>query len=234
VRGGGVGLQRPGCWATHVSAPPAAILPLPDTLPFELAATFFQPTCAAYIALHDVAQLGEGETVIVVGAAGAVGSQVVQLALAAGADVIGVVGRPGSLGRVPPGARALAIGDEAAVAALAADRPGTLLVDTLGGPDLVGRLRWVRGGGRAVIVGYVHGMTSELQIPTWMMDDVALLPMNMLSRDERARALAPELAGRVDRGELVIELEHVALSEVPAALSRLSEGAIAGRAVVRL
>ena len=234
VRGAGVGLQRPGCWAEFVSVPADAVLEVPATLSPELAATFFQPTCAAWIALYDVASLREGETVIVVGAAGAVGSQVVQLALAAGNEVIGVVGRAGSLSRVPAGARAVLMTDQAAVRDLEERRPGTLLVDTLGGDNLIGRSHWVGPGGRVVVIGYLQGMTATLDIPRWMMDGVALLPMNMLQQVGRARELAPKLATMVADGALTVDVESFSMLEAPEALERLRAGDIRGRAVMTL
>lgn len=234
VRGAGVGMQRDGCWAALVSAPPAAVLEVPPSMAPELAATFFQPTCAAYIALHDVAALGAGETVIVVGATGAVGSQAVQLALGAGARVIGVVGRQQSLTRLHPGVEPVLLTDADATAALSASRPGTLLVDTLGGPDLGNRFGWVRSGGRAVVVGYVLGMSATIEIPTWMMAGVTLLPMNMLQQDARARSLAPMLAERVASGELTIDIETFAPDQAADALQRLRDGAIRGRAVMTM
>jgi NADPH2:quinone reductase len=234
VRGAGVGMQRDGCWATFVSAPASAVLEVPSSMAPELAATFFQPTCAAYIAVHDVAGLDSDETVIVVGATGAVGSQVVQLALAAGARVIGVVGREPSLSRLHPGVEPVLLSDAAAIEGLAGSRPGTLLVDTLGGPELGNRLAWVRSGGRAVVVGYLLGMSATIEIPTWMMAGVTLLPMNMLQQDGRARSLAPTLAARVASGDLRIDLETFTPDQAVGALQRLRDGDIRGRAVMSM
>ena len=91
------------------------------------------------------------------GAAGAVGSMVAQLALLGGATVTALVADESQVERVAAGATVVVSGDDEAVAALATDRPATLLVDTLGGADLPARSRWVRPGGRAVSIGYVAG-----------------------------------------------------------------------------
>ncbi|MBO0850677.1 MAG: alcohol dehydrogenase catalytic domain-containing protein, partial [Pseudonocardia sp.] len=148
LRGGGLGLLRDGCWTERVSVPAKAVTPLPAPLPPEVAATFFVPATTAYVALHDVARLDAGEQVIVAGAAGAVGSMVAQLALAAGATVTGVVSWPEQLARVPKGAEPVDGSAPDAVAELTRRRSASLLVDTLGGADLVDRSRWVRQGGR--------------------------------------------------------------------------------------
>ena len=46
--------------------------------------------------------------------------------------------------------------------------------DTLGGPGLAARSGWIRPGGRVVVVGYVAGTSTELDLPNWLLDDVAV------------------------------------------------------------
>lgn len=62
--------------------------PLPDALPFDTAAAMLVDYQTARYALFHRAQLRAGETILVLGAAGAVASAAVQLALQAGAYVI--------------------------------------------------------------------------------------------------------------------------------------------------
>ena len=180
LRGGGLGVLRDGTWAERVSVPLKSVTVLASPLPPEVAATFFVPATTAYVALHDVARVRPGEHVIVVGAAGAVGSMAAQQALAAGARVTGVVGRADQLADVPRGVDAVDLTSADAVASLAAERPAALLIDTLGGDGLIARTRWVRPGGRAVVIGYVTGPRTEIDLPSWLLDDVALLPVNMI------------------------------------------------------
>jgi len=52
-----------------------------------------------------------------------------------------------------------------------------LLVDTVGGPGLPGRLSSVRPGGRAVLVGYTAGTTVPLDLPALLRADVKTLPV---------------------------------------------------------
>jgi NADPH:quinone reductase len=232
LRGGGLGVKRDGTWAERVSVPARAAMPLARALPPEIAATFFVPATTAYVALHDVAGLEQGEEVVVVGAAGAVGSMVVQQALAAGAHVTGVVGRPERAADVPEGASVLVSSDEDAAARLAADRPASLLVDTIGGQGLAARARWIRAGGRAVVIGYTAGTRAELDLPSWLLDDVSLLPVNMIRREHRARQLATELAGLLADGALRLAVERFPLAEAARALELLSAGRVNGRAVL--
>jgi NADPH2:quinone reductase len=232
LRGGGLGMLRDGTWTEQVSVPVKAVTPLADPLPPEVAATFFVPATTAYIALHDVARLQPGEEVVVVGAAGAVGAMVAQQALAAGATVIGVVGRSEQLSQVPRGVEAVDGSSDESVAPLVKARTATLLVDTLGGEGLVERSRWVRPGGRAVVIGYVTGPTVTIDLPSWLLDDVALLPVNMIRQERRAREVSGELVRRLASGELDVAVQTYDLAKTAAALEDLRTGRVAGRAVV--
>lgn len=229
LRGGGLGLLRDGTWTERVSVPAKAVTRLHHELPPEVAATFFVPATTAYVALHDVARLAEGEEVIVVGAAGAVGSMVAQQALAAGAKVIGVVGREDQLAEVPD--RVEPVWSQA-TEELAKRRSASLIVDTLGGAGLIERTRWARPGGRAVVIGYVTGTEARIDLPSWLLDDVALLPVNMIRQERRAREVAGGLVQRLAAGELSVPVQRFDLAEAALALGRLRAGTIRGRAVV--
>jgi NADPH:quinone reductase len=232
LRGGGLGMLRDGTWTERVSVPAKAVTRLDSPLPPEVAATFFVPATTAFVVLHDVARLATDEEVIVVGAAGAVGSMVAQQALAAGAKVTGVVGRADQLTQVPSGVEAVSATSPEDVAKLAESRSASLLVDTLGGKGLADRVRWVRPGGRAVVIGYVTGTEVRLDLPSWLLDDVALLPVNMIRRERRAREVAGELIRRLSAGELRVGVQRFDLAEAALALDELRAGRIRGRAVV--
>ncbi|WP_432875343.1 quinone oxidoreductase family protein [Kribbella sp. CA-245084] len=236
LRGGGLGLVRNGTWAEYVSTRKGAT-PIPADLPPEVGATYFVPTTTAYVALHDIGRLGswfgsvEDEVVVVAGAAGAVGSMVAQLAVRAGCTVIGLVGA-GQLDSVPAGVEAVRLDDEERAAELQRERPATLLVDTLGGQGVAERSRWVRPGGRAVIIGYVAGTGLGLDLPAWLLDDVALLPVNMIRRDAAALEYAPLLAELLAKGELTLEVQSFPLADAAKALQLLATGGLRGRAVL--
>ena len=81
-------LTGTGGFGTHVLAPAALCLPLPDGFALVDAAAFTMTYATSYHALMDRAQLQAGETVLVLGAAGGVGTAAIQIAKAAGATVI--------------------------------------------------------------------------------------------------------------------------------------------------
>jgi NADPH:quinone reductase-like Zn-dependent oxidoreductase len=77
--------------ADFVVAEAANLTPRPDGVPWEVAGSLFVAGTTAYAAVGAVCPR-EGETVVVSGAAGGVGSLAVQLAKLAGATVIGLAG----------------------------------------------------------------------------------------------------------------------------------------------
>src|SRR5262245_3717348 len=81
-------LAGTGGFGTHTLAPAERCVPLPPGFPFVDAAAFIMTYAPSYHALVDRAQLKAGETVLVLGAAGGVGTAAIQIAKAVGARVI--------------------------------------------------------------------------------------------------------------------------------------------------
>jgi NADPH2:quinone reductase len=81
-------LSGTGGFGTHTLAPAALCLPLPDHFSHVDGAAFIMTYATSYHALVDRAQLRSGETVLVLGAAGGVGTAAIQIAKAVGARVI--------------------------------------------------------------------------------------------------------------------------------------------------
>lgn len=80
-----------GGYATHVIVKADAPMPIPDAMSFEEAAGFIMIYGTSYYALKDRARLQAGETLVVLGAAGGVGSAAVELGKAMGAKVVAAV-----------------------------------------------------------------------------------------------------------------------------------------------
>ena len=81
-------LSGTGGFGTHTLAPAALCMPLPEGFPAVDAAAFIMIYATSWHALMDRGQLKAGETVLVLGAAGGVGTAAIQIAKAAGARVI--------------------------------------------------------------------------------------------------------------------------------------------------
>ena len=124
-----------GGQAELLAVPEATLLPVPEGLAWERAGGFPEAFCTAHDALFTQARLATGDRVLISGAAGGVGTAAVQLAHAAGAEVVATVRSEAAPSRRPgtgcrPGHRARRGG-----------RPRTLRRVARTG-------RWGRGGGR--------------------------------------------------------------------------------------
>ncbi|MGW3097898.1 medium chain dehydrogenase/reductase family protein [Streptomyces sp. NPDC001102] len=82
-------LLKVGGWASHVVVDAADVVPVPDGISAAEAETVVINGITAWQMLHRKARVRTGQTVLVHGANGGVGSVLVQLAQAAGAKVIG-------------------------------------------------------------------------------------------------------------------------------------------------
>jgi len=81
-------LSGTGGFGTHTIASAKLCLALPKDFSFVDAAAFIMTYATSYHALMDRAQLKAGETVLILGAAGGVGTSAIQISKAAGAKVI--------------------------------------------------------------------------------------------------------------------------------------------------
>jgi len=230
LRGSGLGTLFDGTWSELIDAPDEALGLLPDTVPATIGSAFFSPCTSAWVALHEVARLRTGESVLVTGATGAVGSLVVQLALDAGAELTVLVSSAEQAAAMPSAIKVVVLQDDlpAALEPVSVD----LLVDTVGGPILAAALTRVRPGGRAVLVGYTAGNSLALDIAHFLQRDVALLPLNMFRREAVGRAAAPELLARLADGRLKLDVQPFALDEAATAMDWINRRGHRGRAVL--
>jgi len=229
LRGRGLGIRNNGTWCELIDAPDEAVEKLPDGIAMTLGSAFFSPCTSAWVALHDVARLQQGERLLVTGASGAVGSITVQLALAMGARVHAAVRDAAQAQQLPAGADPV-LADHLGGANLAG--AFDVLIDTVGGSLLAAALPCIAAGGRAVLVGYTAGQAISLDLPTFLQHDVALLPLNMMRREAAGRAAVPELLQRLVDGRLRLDVTTFPLHQAGAALGWIAQRGHRGRAVL--
>jgi len=225
VYAGGLGATRPGTWAEYVAVPERFVTPVPEAFDPAVAAACGSSALTAWTAAIGLGALQPGERLGVTGASGAVGSLVVQLAALHGAKSIVAWVRTANRARLLPPDVEHAIGDDPV-------EPVDLLVDTVGGPELVGRLGAVRPGGRAVLVGYTAGEQVSFSLPDLMAADVSLLPLNMMRR-RPPKGLEASLVDDFAAGRLHVGIDAIQRHDVVDAIARLQGGVVSGRVVVR-
>jgi NADPH2:quinone reductase len=132
--------------------------PLPDHLSFEQGAAVPVAFGTAWRALHDRGALVPGETVLVHGASGGVGSAAVQLASAAGAVVIGTASTAEGRDAVKADGARLVVdhrvdGYRGAIRDFVGERGVNLIVEMLANVNLDNDLDLLAKRGRVVVVG---------------------------------------------------------------------------------
>jgi NADPH:quinone reductase-like Zn-dependent oxidoreductase len=148
-------LTKTGAWAQRVVLPVADLTPVPDGVDPVDAETAIVNGLTAWRMLHRTARVPSGATIVVLGAAGGVGSLLVQLAVDAGIVVIGVAGPAQqdsvrALGAIPVDYR---VGDvPARVRELAPDGVAAVF-DHVGGAGIEASWRMLARGGTLVSYG---------------------------------------------------------------------------------
>lgn len=97
--GGDLGFKRDGSHAEFVVVPANAALPMPKGFSFEQSAAVGVAYMTAWAALITAAQLQAGESALILGTTGAVGSAAARIARKRGARVLGTVRKTAELGR---------------------------------------------------------------------------------------------------------------------------------------
>ncbi|HEX5986852.1 MAG TPA: NADPH:quinone oxidoreductase family protein, partial [Nocardioides sp.] len=164
-----------GGGADVVAIDPESVFPLPDNLSFEQGAALPMNYLTAQFALDTRGQLQEGETVLVHGAAGGVGTASIQVAKGYGARVIAVVSTE-EKARVAKAAGAdeavLVDGFLAAVKELTDGRGVDVVVDVVGGDLMTDSLRSLAPQGRLLVVGFTAGAIPEVRVNRLLLNNI--------------------------------------------------------------
>jgi NADPH:quinone reductase-like Zn-dependent oxidoreductase len=170
-------------------------IPVPDGLGWPEAGGFPEVVTTAHDALFTQCGLGLGDRLLVHGAAGGVGTAAVQLAAAAGAEVVASV-------RNPDHHRAVADLGAAVVAepAQAFDHgPYDVILELVGGPNLPGDVDALATGGRLMVIGFGAGATFELDVRKLWARRARVLASNLRMRPLELKA---DAARRVEHQTL--------------------------------
>jgi len=235
-------LSGTGGFATHTLAPAALCLPLPDGFAFADAAAFIMTYATSHHALADRAQLKAGETVLVLGAAGGVGTSAIQIAKALGARVIAAASTDEKC------ALCRSIGADDTINYAAQDLRERLKALTGGkGPDVVydpvgGDLaepafRSIAWRGRYLVVGFAGGSIPALPLNLTLLKGASIVGVfwGGFAKHEpeaNARALA-ELARWYAEGKVKPVIDAaLPMAELKAAYARMGSRAVMGKLVL--
>jgi NADPH:quinone reductase len=233
-------LSMLGGWAEQVVVPPTNLTLTPDDLDDAEAVALLGNYQTMYFALAKRGALRSGETVLVLGSAGGVGTAAVQIAKALGARVIAMVHRPAgrqfveSLGAdvVLP----LTEGWLQAVKEHTDGRGVDLVVDPVGGDAFDDAVRALDTEGRLLVIGFAAGGIPTVKVNRLLLRNVSVIGVGYgeyVNRKPGAQAVFEFGVNQlVKAGLRPPPPVRYPLAEGSAALQSLADGGVLGKVVL--
>jgi NADPH2:quinone reductase len=221
-----------GCWQEVISVPPERVLPLPDGMGFEAAAAAPLNYLTGMFALVRRARAQAGETLLVHGAAGGVGTAAVQLGKALGLRTIAVAGdevKREFAARCGADHAVLSHGWLAAVRDLVGERAVDIVVDPVGSDRMTDSLRSLAPEGRLLVLGFAGGEIPVVKVNRLLLGNTGVLGVASREFFEQRPALVTELWGQLMELWRAGALADPPLEVYPFADARGALRAIAGR-----
>jgi NADPH:quinone reductase len=231
-----------GALAEYVLMDAAEAYPAPASLDDAEASAFHIAYQTGWFALHRRAHLQAGETVLVHAAAGGVGSAAVQLAKAAGAKVIGVVGGEAKAQVARDLGADLVIDRKTedfikAVKQYTGGRGVDVVFDPVGGDAYAGSTKCIAFEGRIVIVGFAGGTIPTPGLNHALVKNYSILGLHwgLYKQLDPASVWAAHdaLVKLADEGGLrPLISERIPVKQAVEGLTALGGGTTTGRVVV--
>jgi NADPH:quinone reductase len=215
--------------------------PWPDGMSAAQAAGFFVSYQTGWCALHHRTSLRAGETLLVLAAAGGVGLAAVQLGVATGARVIGMVGDETKASVVrSAGADVLVAPDDlvAAVRELTDGRGADVVYDPVGGDTFDAARRVVAWEGRLLVIGFAGGRIADAPTNHALVKNYAVVGVHWSAYRDRSPDLVAawqrEIEALWERRAIdpLVGAEY-AFSDLPTAMAELQARRTTGRVVLR-
>ena len=235
-------LSGTGGFATHTLAPAALCMPLPAGFPMVDAAAFIMIYATSHHALVDRAQLKAGETVLVLGAAGGVGTSAIQIAKACGARVIAAASTDEKC------ALCTSIGADAtinystgnlrdAVKNLTAGKGPDVIYDPVGGDYSEQAFRSIGWRGRYLVVGFAAGPIPSLPLNLALLKGASIVGVfwgDFAKREPKANAaMMAELAQWYGQGKIKPVIDSaMPMAELKAAFAHMGSRGVKGKLVM--
>jgi NADPH:quinone reductase len=229
-----------GGFAELAIAPEFLTFPLSPQLEFAQGAGLILNYHTAYFSLVLRGRLSEGETVLVHGAAGGVGTAVLQVARGLGAHTIAVVSNDAKR-RVAEQAGAETVlradGPWKDEARELSDGGVHLVLDPVGGDRFTDSLRSLREGGRVVVVGFTGGSIPEVKVNRLLLGNTEVVGAGWgayaMARPDVCRKIGLALEPLIENGVIApIVGARFPLDHAAEALREIDERRAAGKVVL--
>lgn len=227
-----IGFTGWGAFAEEVVVDAIKLIPIPPGVPYDIAASFVMTYGTSYHALKDRAQLKEGETLLVLGAAGGVGLAAVELGRALGARVIAAASSDEKLAvcREHGAAETINYATEdlrERIKALTDGRGVDVVYDPVGGGYSEPALRSVAWRGRFLVVGFANGEIPKIPLNLTLLKGSSIVGVfwgEFVRREPKSNAR--------DLGELVAMMQKGTIKPLISARYPLADAAKALNAVM--
>ena len=235
-------LSGTGGFGTHTLAPAALCMPLPAGFPYVDAAAFIMTYATSWHALMDRAQLKAGETVLVLGAAGGVGTAAIQIAKAAGARVIAAASTDekctlcSSLGAdATINYSSKNLREE--IKALTGGKGPDVIYDPVGGEFAEPAFRSIAWRGRYLVVGFAAGPIPALPLNLALLKGASIVGVfwgDFARREPKANAaMMTELATWYGQGKIKPVIDRtMPMADLKAAYAHMGSRAVMGKLVM--
>ncbi len=167
-----------GAWAEYAVAAPVATFHIPDGMSYAQATSLVNYQ-SAYFGLVERGQARAGETVLIHGAAGGVGSAAVDIAAALGLKSIAVARGADKLAAAHDlGAHHMLDADSdwlPEVRRITGERGVDLVFDPVGGERFIDSVRALAVGGRLLVIGFAGGSIPEVKVNRLLLKNTAVV-----------------------------------------------------------
>lgn len=232
-----------GLLADKLVVPAERVLPVPDGMPMVEAAAFTSAYQTSFIGLDRRCHLAEGETLLVFGASGGIGSAAIEIGRARGCRVIAVT-RGADKARFCADLGAdtvidLARDDDVVtqVRSVTNGSGADVVFDPVGGSATAAARRCVALEGRLLIVGFASGEVPQVPVNHALLKNYSIVGFRTwpFRGDSHYRSTVHEqLCAMYLRRQLRPRVEQIEFGDVPAGLQRLADRQVCGRLVATI
>ncbi len=231
-----------GGFATHACVDAALAMPLPEGFALDDAAAFVLTYGTTHHALLDRAALKAGETVLILGAAGGVGTAAIQIAKAVGAKVIAAASSDAKCEFCMHLGADATINYSASnlreqIKSLTAGKGPDVVYDPVGGDLAEPVFRSIAWRGRYLVVGFAQGAIPSLPINLALLKGASLVGVfwgEFARREPKANAKSlMELAQWYAQGKIKPAIDRkLPMKELPQAFALMSSRTLRGKLVL--
>jgi NADPH2:quinone reductase len=228
-----------GGFAERLVLAEAQCVRMPDAMSFEEAGGFLLVYCTSHHALIDRGRLRAGETVLVLGAAGGVGTSAIQIAKAMGCKVIAAASTEAKRQFCLAQGADVAIDPQEGDPRAVFKKLGRIDVvyDPVGGELSEPALRALAPRGRFLVIGFASGTIPKLPLNLALLKEIDVVGVQWgafaLRERDAQRAMEDDLTRRFEAGELRPPIHRTyTLDEGKHALAALMSREVMGKAII--